>query len=189
MLSGERVGEKIGKAIAAFYENKPWAGEKRASLFENIYGCRQLKKWRIEEDELPPKSRLMFRPPGLYASFPIETTVLISLVALLFILSLALTLEMRRKRSLAKRLEQSQDELRAIFRASPDPIIVYDREGKALYRNPEFDRRFGWIEGQGQKWHFPLLDTQNWPWINFPKIPWLGSILSRYCKAACEPGI
>ncbi len=41
-------------------------------------------------------------------------------------------------------LKQSEQQYRTVLETSPDPIIVYDMEGKASYANPAFTRVFGW---------------------------------------------
>lgn len=41
-------------------------------------------------------------------------------------------------------LRESESRYRLVMDASPDPIVVYDMEGKALYVNPAFTRVFGW---------------------------------------------
>jgi PAS domain S-box-containing protein len=41
-------------------------------------------------------------------------------------------------------LRESEERNRAILEAAPDPMIVYDVEGKVVYLNPAFTRVFGW---------------------------------------------
>ena len=156
VLSGKKVGEMIGDAVFAHYENTPWRNESSLSVFENIYDWRQMEKWHIEKDQLPKDARILFYTPGIFESFPVEMTVLISLLALLVILSLSLSVQIRRKRIITQKLEQSREELNAIFMASPDPIVVFDAKGSALYHNPEFERRFGWETAQLKDWRFPF---------------------------------
>ncbi len=51
--------------------------------------------------------------------------------------------QLRLEKSTA-RLVESEEKLRAIFKANPDPTVVYDREGCPLYLNPSFSDVFGW---------------------------------------------
>ena len=45
-------------------------------------------------------------------------------------------------------LRHSEARLKAIFQASPIPIVVYEKQGLAQYFNPAFERVFGWsLEG------------------------------------------
>ncbi len=41
-------------------------------------------------------------------------------------------------------LRQSEENYRAVLEANPDPVVVYDIEGKVKYFNPAFTRVFGW---------------------------------------------
>jgi|GEM_PF-5559472 len=41
-------------------------------------------------------------------------------------------------------LEQSQGRARAVLEANPDPMVVYDNQGRVLYLNPAFTDVFGW---------------------------------------------
>jgi two-component system cell cycle sensor histidine kinase/response regulator CckA len=50
-------------------------------------------------------------------------------------------------------LKQSEERYKRLLEASPDPISVYDAEGKVTYVNPAFEQTFGWtkeeLSGQG----------------------------------------
>jgi len=48
-----------------------------------------------------------------------------------------------RKRSEAAIIE-SEEKYRTVLEANPDPVVVYDIEGKVTYFNPAFTRVFGW---------------------------------------------
>ena len=41
-------------------------------------------------------------------------------------------------------LRRQGEEYRAVFEAAPDPMVVYDNQGRATYLNPAFTRLFGW---------------------------------------------
>jgi len=41
-------------------------------------------------------------------------------------------------------LRESEEKYRTVLEAIPDPVVVYDIEGKVLYFNPAFTRVFGW---------------------------------------------
>ena len=43
-----------------------------------------------------------------------------------------------------KSLRESEERLRAIFEANPNPMVIYDMKGNPLYLNPAFTRVFGW---------------------------------------------
>jgi len=41
-------------------------------------------------------------------------------------------------------IRQSEEKYRIVLEANPDPVVVYDIEGKIIYFNPAFTRIFGW---------------------------------------------
>jgi PAS domain S-box-containing protein len=41
-------------------------------------------------------------------------------------------------------LRESEEKYRTVLEANPNPVIVYDIEGKVIYFNPAFTRVFGW---------------------------------------------
>ena len=44
-----------------------------------------------------------------------------------------------------QKLHESEDKYRTVLEANPDPVVVYDMEGKVTYFNPAFTSVFGWI--------------------------------------------
>ena len=48
-----------------------------------------------------------------------------------------------RKRT-EKELRESEEKYRTVLEANPDPVVVYDIDGKVIYFNPAFTRVFGW---------------------------------------------
>ena len=41
-------------------------------------------------------------------------------------------------------LKKSEERYRLLLESSPDPIVLYDMEGKVIYVNPSFEQTFGW---------------------------------------------
>ncbi len=55
------------------------------------------------------------------------------------------------------RLSESEEKLRAIFAANPDPTVVYDTAGKTQYLNPAFTSVFGWTLAELQGRQIPFV--------------------------------
>jgi len=45
-------------------------------------------------------------------------------------------------------LNEALEKYRAVLESAPNPLVVYDRQGKAIYVNPSFTRVFGWEPGE-----------------------------------------
>jgi len=63
-----------------------------------------------------------------------------------------------------QKLRDSEDKYRTVLEANPDPVVVYDMEGKVTYFNPAFTSVFGWAleECLGNKMDFFVPDDA-WP--------------------------
>ena len=61
-------------------------------------------------------------------------------------------------------LKESEEKYRKVLEANPDPVIVYDIEGKVIYFNPAFERVFGWsLEDRLGKKMDLFVPDENWP--------------------------
>ncbi|RJX28319.1 MAG: PAS domain S-box protein [Desulfurivibrio sp.] len=68
-----------------------------------------------------------------------------------------------RHRQAEDALQESEERYRTMLDACPDPVVVYDMEGKCTYINPAFTQLFGWSpeERLGQKLDY--VPEKNWP--------------------------
>ncbi len=76
----------------------------------------------------------------------------------------SLTAEVAERRQAEAALRESEDRYRSVMEAAPDPIAVYDMEGRLQYVNPAFARVFGWelAEWRGRRLdHF--VPAECWP--------------------------
>jgi len=61
-------------------------------------------------------------------------------------------------------LQASEQKSQAVLEATPDPVIVYDIEGKVIYFNPAFTGVFGWsLEERIGKKMDDFVPAENWP--------------------------
>ncbi len=66
------------------------------------------------------------------------------------------------KRSEKKRRE-SEEQHRLSLEVSPDPIVIYDIEGRATYINPAFEQTFGWSLAEIRGKQINFVPENNWP--------------------------
>ena len=63
-----------------------------------------------------------------------------------------------------KALRESEENYRTVLNSNPDPVIVYDLEGKVLYLNLAFTKVFGWtLEEKAGKPMENFVPKENWP--------------------------
>ncbi len=60
-------------------------------------------------------------------------------------------------------LRESEERYRTVLQAVPDPVIVYDMEGKGTYVNPAFTRVFGWTPDEVLAKKPDYVPDENWP--------------------------
>ena len=61
------------------------------------------------------------------------------------------------------RLQESEERHRLLLESSPDPIVVYDMEGRATYINSAFERTFGWSSRELLGKRIDFVPEENWP--------------------------
>ncbi|UCF01119.1 MAG: PAS domain S-box protein, partial [Deltaproteobacteria bacterium] len=61
-------------------------------------------------------------------------------------------------------LQASEEKYRTLLETNPDPVVVYDIDGKVVYFNPAFTRVFGWSLGErlGKKMDV-FVPEESWP--------------------------
>lgn len=60
-------------------------------------------------------------------------------------------------------LRESEERHRQLLEASPDPIVVYDMEGRVTYVNPAFIETFGWSSQELLGKRTKFVPEENWP--------------------------
>ena len=73
-------------------------------------------------------------------------------------------LDLTERKRAEEALRASEERYRTVLEANPDPVVVYDMEGKVIYFNPAFTEVFGWSleERLGKKMDLFVPD-ENWP--------------------------
>jgi len=74
-----------------------------------------------------------------------------------------LTLEITRRKRAERELRESEERHRTVLEACPDPVVVYDMEGKSTYVNPAFTQVFGWPPEELLGKKLDYVPEENWP--------------------------
>lgn len=78
--------------------------------------------------------------------------------------SASLRAEIAERKQAEEALRESEERYRSVMEAAPDPIAVYDMEGRVVYFNPAFTRVFGWeLEGCVGKKMDAFVPDDCWP--------------------------
>lgn len=75
-----------------------------------------------------------------------------------------LQLELSERKRIEEVLRENEEKYRTVLEGNPDPVVVYDMEGKVIYFNPAFTRVFGWTleERFGRKMD-DFVPEEAWP--------------------------
>ena len=57
---------------------------------------------------------------------------------------IGVTRDISERKQAEEALRESEEKYRTVLESNPDPVVVYDIEGKVTYFNPAFTRVFGW---------------------------------------------
>jgi two-component system, cell cycle sensor histidine kinase and response regulator CckA len=72
--------------------------------------------------------------------------------------------EIRERKETEDALRESEEKYRKVLSANPDPVVVYDDEGKVIYFNAAFTRVFGWrLEDRLNQKMDVFVPDENWP--------------------------
>lgn len=71
--------------------------------------------------------------------------------------------EMSQRKQVKAALRESEERYRTVLEASPDPVVVYDMEGKGTYVNPAFTNVFGWTSEEVLGKKMDYVPDENWP--------------------------
>ncbi len=72
----------------------------------------------------------------------------------------SLTAEITERKQVEEALRESEERHRTVLESAPEPVVVYDKEGRVRYFNPAFSRVFGWTlsESEGHTIEFVSLE-------------------------------
>jgi len=87
-------------------------------------------------------------------------------------LSISVLTDVTQRRKVEDALRESEERMKAIFGANPDPVAVYNADGHPLYLNTAFIDVFGWTlkELQGKRIPFVPKDQEKLAWTKIEEI-------------------
>jgi two-component system cell cycle sensor histidine kinase/response regulator CckA len=71
--------------------------------------------------------------------------------------------EIEERKWIEDALRESETKHRTVLEASPDPVVVYDMDGRVIYVNPAFTQVFGWTWKQLVGKQIDYVPDENWP--------------------------
>jgi len=107
------------------------------------FDWRELQRWHIAEDRLPPGSSVLFRPPSFWWLYRWYVLGILAIVSLQTWLITVLLLQRLRRNRAERQFAQSERRLHVITDSLPVLIAYVDRDQRYVFNNRAYEARFG----------------------------------------------
>jgi len=107
------------------------------------FDWRELERWHIAEDRLPPGSSILFRPPSFWRLYRWYVLGVLAIVSLQTSLITVLLVQRRRRNRAERQFAQSERRLHTITDSLPVLIAYVDRDQRYVFNNRAYEARFG----------------------------------------------
>ncbi len=107
------------------------------------FDWRELERWHIALDRLPPGSSVLFRPPSFWQLYRWYVLGILAIVALQSSFITVLVLQRRRRNRAVRQFAQSERRLHAITDSLPVLIAHVDRDQRYVFNNRAYETHFG----------------------------------------------
>jgi PAS domain S-box-containing protein len=151
MVTFEEVGRKtakIGMRILAGEESQS-AARSESLEAKPMFDWRQLRRWNIDEQRLPPGSVTLFREPSYWEQHRRIIIAAISLCALEAVLIGTLVVQLRRRRLAERLLRESEQRMSLATAAANLGIWIQNLTGNEIWATDKWRELFGF-----EKWEW-----------------------------------
>ena len=108
-----------------------------------MFDWRALRRWGLEESDLPPGSIVLNRQPTLWESYKWYILGGILLMVAETLLTLGLLWQRARRRKVEEKLHASEERLAGVVASAMDAIIAIDEKQRVRVFNPASEKMFG----------------------------------------------
>lgn len=150
IYSDAQVGREAGRIAIRILRGEPAASfpPRVVGAFGPQYDGRQLERWNIRADRLPPGSTVLFREPTAWQRYRGWFSAGIAVFAAQGLLIFGLLLNRSRRRGAEQRLTDSRNQLRGILDTAVEGIITFDESGLIESVNPAAEKMFGYAAAE-----------------------------------------
>src|SRR6202044_2438086 len=112
VLSYEQIGRQAGEILGRLFDGQPgWQRMPKAPASVLQVDWRQIKRWGIDPEQIPPDAVVSFRPPTLWQAYRNAVVGAVTVILLLSGLVVSLLLERRRRRTAEIAVQEQHIEL------------------------------------------------------------------------------
>ena len=114
MLSYEGTGRQYGQILERLFSGQPdWQRMPDSNPSSLQVDWRQVKRWGIDPEQIPPDAIVSFRPPTLWQAYRNAVVGAVTVILLLSGLVVSLLLERRRRRTAEIAVQKQHTDARA----------------------------------------------------------------------------
>ena len=155
LVGGDLVSFEAMGVVVAEMGTRILGGEKPASIpivYEDnaryMFDWRQLRRWRISEDRLPPRNEIVFKEPSSWERYRWRIIGALLLIVLQAMFIVLLVLQRRKRNRAEEEFQRAEGELRDIFEGALEGIYRTTPEGKTLMANHALAKILGYESAQ-----------------------------------------
>jgi PAS domain S-box-containing protein len=146
-IQGEYAAERALRIISGEATAKDLPVE-TASRNRYIFDYRQLTRFGIDEQLLPPGSEILYRPFSFYRAYPYLVLNVFGVFCLFILLIVLLLLNVSRLSQARTSLARSEENLRVTLHSIGDAVITTDTNGRITRMNRIAETLTGWLEAE-----------------------------------------
>lgn len=158
------MGTRAASAAVRILRGEPVASipEQILPIGSPVYDWRELKRWGISEDRLPPGSSILFREPTVWRRYRWYIAGIVFFAVIETLLIAGLLANLLRRRRIEQSLRQSEQKFRRLYESMMDAFVSVDMSGRIWEYNPSYQDLLGYSEEELRQLTYVELTPEKW---------------------------
>jgi len=141
LLHGQQAGRIMRRILSG--ESADAIPVEDDSSISPLFRWEALRRFGLDPDRLPESTKYLGKPVPVWRAYPWQSAMTLAGILVLLAMAAGLVETLRRMRKSRLHLQRSERDLRNVFDAITDAVIVHDRNGRVKSINPGGLRMYG----------------------------------------------